>query len=63
MYLTWKKGSGEWGTAEQKPCDFSHDSWGPYDNMITLKLKEYELRGLLTIGVRVDKNLELVKAY
>ncbi len=61
MYLTWKKGSGDWGISEQKPCNFSHDFWGPFDNKVTLKLKEYELRGLLTISVRVNDQMELVE--
>jgi hypothetical protein len=61
MFLTWKKGSGEWGTSNEKPCTFTHDSWGPFDNRISLKLKEYELRGLLTLGIELNDQVELVQ--
>lgn len=46
LYLTWKRGCGEWGTSTVKPSNYTHDSWGPFDNVFDLKQKEHELRGL-----------------
>ncbi len=47
MYLTWNKGTQEWGTSEQKPKQWwAFDVWGPFLNLYETKQKEYELRGL-----------------
>lgn len=65
MYLTWKKGSGEWNKSETKPSSFSHDCWGPFKNILELKMAEFELRALSPYEVKnlvSEMNLELEHA-